>query len=66
MINLAIPALIILIIFFVYMGWSFFIPVTELFINGLIIYALFLRAYAEIKKENKQAFYIGGAVCAMI
>jgi hypothetical protein len=66
MIDFAVPALIILIIFFIYLGSAFFIPIAELFINGLLLYALVLRTYAEIKKENKQAYYIGGAVCAMI
>lgn len=66
MIDLTITALIIIIIFFVYLGWAFFIPIAELMINGALIYALFLRINAEIRKENKQGFYIGGAVCAMI
>ena len=66
MIDLAIPALIIIIMFFIYLGSAFFIPIAELVINGILLYALFLRSYAEIKKEKKQVFYIGGAVCALV
>jgi hypothetical protein len=61
-----ITALVVMIIFFIYLGWMFFVPVIELIINGAIIYALFLRGHAEIVKEKKHGFYMGAAVAAMI
>lgn len=66
MVAPAIIALIVIIVFFAYLGWMFFIPLLELFINGILLYAVFLRSYVEIVKEKKQSFYLGGAVAAMI
>ena len=38
----------------------------ELVINGIIIYMIFLRSYAEITKEAKHYFYLGGAAASII
>ena len=59
-------ALIVIIVFFIYLGWIFLIPALELFINGVIIYAIFLRSHAEIVREGKHYFYLAGAVAAII
>lgn len=58
-------ALVVFILFLVYLGFQFLISILELFINGIFLYAIFLRAYAELAKEKKFDFYLGGAVISM-
>lgn len=65
MVASSITALIVMIVFALYLGFVFFIPILELLINGILIYAMFLRSYTEIKKEKKHNFYIGGSLCAV-
>jgi len=62
----AIIALIVIILFGIYLGWLYLVPAAELFVNGIIIYAIFLRAYVEIVKEGKYHFYLAGAAAAII
>ncbi len=66
MVATSITALIVIIVFFIYLGWMFVLSILELFINGIIIYALFLRSHVEIVKEGKHYFYLAGAAAAII
>lgn len=66
MVAPAIIALIVIILFGIYLGWLYLIPVFELAVNGLLIYVIFLRSYAEIMKEQKYYFYLAGAAAAII
>ncbi len=59
-------ALVVLILFLIYLGVQFFMSVLELFINGIFLYVIFLRSYTELVKEKKYNSYIAGAVIAMI
>jgi hypothetical protein len=62
----AIIALIVIILFGAYLGWLYLVPVFEIAVNGLLIYVIFLRSYAEIMKEQKHYFYLAGAAAAII
>ena len=62
----SIAALVAIILFFIYLGWIFFFSVLELLINGIAIYAIFLRAWVEIVREERHYFYLGGAAAAMV
>ena len=61
-----ITALIVIVLFFLYLGWVFLFPVLELVINGILIYVIFLRSQVEIVKEGKHYFYLGGAAASII
>ncbi len=62
----SIIALIVLILFLIYLGIQFLLGILELFINGVLLYVIFLRAYTELVKEKKYNPYIAGAAIAMI
>ena len=62
----SITALVAFIIFLGYLGWRFVVPVFDLFINGVFIYGIYLRAHVDIINEKKYYFYLAGAVAAII
>ena len=66
MIAESIIALIVFVLFMVYLGYIYLMPFAMLLINGVFLYAIILRSYVELTKENKFDFYLGGAVFAMI
>ncbi len=66
MVATSIAALIVFILFMAYLGWLFLFDILELVINGAIIYALFLRSWVEIAREEKYYFYLGGAAAALV
>ena len=51
---------IVIILFFVYLGWLFLLDVVDIFFNGIIIYVIGLRSYVEIITEKKIKAYVGG------
>ena len=59
-------ALIILIIFLVYVNLIFWQLALELLVNLAILYAVFLRSEVEIVTENMGAFYIQGLVFGLV
>ena len=66
MVYASISALVVFIIFMAYIGFIWFVPALELFVNGIILYALFLRSHVEIIKEKKHGYYLAGAAASMI
>ncbi len=62
----SVGALIVLIGFAVFLGAVFFMPILELILNFIILYAVLLRSYVEIKREKKQNFYLGGAAASLV
>lgn len=56
--------IILLLAFLAWLGWAFFYDLVELFINGVIIYFIGLRANAEIN-EGKLNLYMGSAVIGL-
>jgi len=59
-------AVIAFVLLMAYLGYLFVLPIFELFINGIILYSIFLRSEVEITKEKKSYFYLGGATAAII
>jgi hypothetical protein len=66
MVATSIAALIVFIVFCVYMGWIYLVPVAQLAVNGIVLYAIYLRSEAEIVKEKKFDYYLGGATFGMV
>ncbi len=66
MVAPAIAALVVLIVFAFYLGWIYLVPAAQLVINGVILYAIYLRSMAEIVKEKRFDYYLGGATFGMI
>lgn len=62
----SITTLVVIILFFIYLGWIFLVDAFTLLVNGILIYVIFLRSYAEIFGERKHYFYLGGAAAAMV
>lgn len=62
----SIAALVVFVIFMAYLGWMFLFPLIELFINGMILYVLFLRSHVEVWKEGKYSYYLAGAIISMV
>ena len=66
MIAESIAALIVFIAFCIYLGWIYLVPVAQLAVNGIILYAIYLRSEVEIFREKKFDYYLGGATFGMV
>lgn len=64
MINMyvAIIAVVVLLLFTVWLISSFFVDILELIINLVVLYAICVRGYIEIEREKKQYYYLIGFV----
>lgn len=59
-------AFVILLIFFISAGIAFALDIIALAVNFCLLYAVVIRAYAEIRKENKLRFYIAGLGAGLV
>jgi len=66
MVATAIMALIVFLAFCIYLGWIYLVPVAQLAVNGIILYAIYLRSEVEIFREKKFDYYLGGATFGMV
>ncbi len=57
---IAIVAVIVLIFFTIWLTSYFFIDILEFIINLVILWAVCVRGYVEIEREQKQNYYLAG------
>jgi uncharacterized membrane protein len=51
-------ALVVFAAFLFYLGYAFLIDVIQLIVNGFIIYVVGLRTFVELRRANKEVWYI--------
>jgi len=61
-----IVAVIVLLLFTIWLIANFFINIVELIINLFILWAVCVRSYAELEKEKKQHYYLAGLLAATL
>jgi len=57
---IAIIAVIVLLLFSIWLVSSFFVNILELIINLVILWAVCVRGYVELEKEKKHNYYLVG------
>jgi len=63
---IAIIAVIVLLLFSIWLVSSFFVNILELIINLVILWAVCVRGYVELEKEKKHNYYFVGLLAAMV